>query len=483
MSRDKYDDYDTDDIMQVQKVSRRKRQSTPPVKTAKKASSNGGMSPKSGKKKPKKKMTLKKKVIMILGCIVCAYALLILGLIASTYLNSDDNDDWFTNTEKTTVDRIKETFTAKIPDRTTFAILGTDEDGTRTDTIMVGCYNSVNNGISLISVPRDTVISASAANYEIMRSSFPEPGRRTMKINAVHHFGGEEHGVELAVDELENLLDIDIDYYVKVNFDAFTYLIDSIGGIEFDVPMDMYYQDPTQDLDINLKAGMQKLNGDQAEQLVRFRSGYTNADLGRISVQQDFMKAFLAQAVSSNAIFKNPSAYIKTFFKYVETNMSIADAAKYATNIKTLDTSNIQTYVLPGKAAYVNGISGYKVDDDETSSLIYTIFKQPISEQNTATAGGEKVVADSHGLSIQVLNGGYTNGMAAKISTMLSDKGYKVDSIGTYNNEKDEQTRIYVTKDGAGEDLVDLFDDAKVIVDSSQTEGYDITIVVGSAQE
>ena len=365
--------------------------------------------------------------------------------------------------------------------------MGTDEDGTRTDTIMVGCYNSITNGISLISVPRDTVISASAANYQTMREEFPEPGRRTMKINAVHHYGGEKNGITLAVDELETLLDIEIDYYVRVNFEAFNYLIDSIGGIEYDVPMDMYYNDPTQDLLINLKAGVQTLNGDQAEHLVRFRSGYVNADLGRIALQQDFMKVFIAKVASSDTILKNPTAYLKTFFKYIKTNASISDAVKYASALKSLDTNNIQTYTLPGNAGYVGGISGYKVNEEELEPLVYDIFEKPISEITTddgsTDSSTDTEVIKSYDKSIQVLNGGYTNGMASQISTMLSGKGYTVDSIGTYYDEKTDNTRIYVAEEGAGKDLVSLFDDAEVIVDPSETTGYDITVVVGINQE
>ena len=493
MSKDKYDDYDTGDIQEAQHISRRaRRMVTDRQDKAKKynkrvdkhkyntTSNNIKNTNKKYRKqrKKRKKRTLKQKILIGLGVIVCAYALLTLILIVSTYHSNDGTSP---------LDSIREKIIPKLPDRTNFVILGIDEDGTRTDTIMVGCYNSVTKGLSLISIPRDTVISASAANYQTMREEFPEPGRRTMKINAVHHYGGEKNGITLAVDELETLLGIDIDYYVRVNFDAFNYLINSIGGIEYDVPIDMYYNDPTQDLIIDLKAGLQTLDGDQAENLVRFRSGYVNADLGRIALQQDFMKVFIAKVASSDTILKNPTAYLKTFFKYIKTNASISDAVKYASALKSLDTNNIQTYTLPGNAGYVGGISGYKVNEEEMEPLIYDIFEKPISEITTddgsTDSSTDTKVIKSYDKSIQVLNGGYTNGMAAQISTMLSNKGYTVDSIGTYYDEKTNNTRIYVAEEGIGKDLVSLFDNAEVIVDPSETTGYDITVVVGNNQE
>lgn len=439
-------------------------------------------------KKVKKKKTPLQVFLAILISIVGIYIIAIGSFAIYTYLNYDPAD-WSKQTEKP-IDKITEVFSPKLPDRTQFVIMCTDEDGTRTDTIMVGCYNSVTQGISLLSVPRDTIVSVSAANYETMREEFPEPGKRTMKINAIHHYAGDELGPDMLVDELNSLLGTDIQYYVRLNFDAFHYLIDSIGGIEFDVPQDMDYDDPGQDLAIHLKAGKQMLDGDKAEQLVRFRKdnyggGYANGDLGRIEMQQNFMKVLITKLANVDTIKSNPKAYITTFIKYVKTNAGISDAVKYASALNKIDTSKVETYTLPGYIDYIAGISGYSPDKDELKTLVYDIFEKPIDEiiaeqQGETTTAEQGGISNSKENSIQVLNGGYTNGKAGEIEAKLSADGYNVADIGTYNDEKQPHTRIYANKDGLGADLKDYFVNAELITDSTVTGAYDIVIVIGT---
>ncbi len=444
----------------------------------------------SNKKKNKGKKSPLKTFLTVLISIIGVYVI-VMGIFAiSTYLNADPDDDWSIKSEKP-IDKITEVFSPKLPDRTQFVIMCTDEDGTRTDTIMVGCYNSVTQGISLLSVPRDTIVSVSAANYQTMREEFPEPGQRTMKINAVHHYSGNDLGPEMLVDELNSLLGTDIQYYVRINFDAFHYLIDSIGGIEFDVPQDMDYDDPTQDLAIHLKAGLQTLDGDKAEQLVRFRKdnyggGYANGDLGRIEMQQNFMKVLITKLASVDTIKSNPKAYITAFIKYVKTNAGVSDAVKYASALNKIDTNKIDTYTLPGYIDYVAGISGYSPDKEQVDELIYNICEKPIDEivaeqQGELTSEGEvTTAADSKSAEIKVLNGGYTGGKAGEVKGRLTADGYNVLEIGDYNDEKQASTRIFVNEKGLGEDLKDYFNDAKVIEDSALTGSYDIVIVIGT---
>ena len=441
-------------------------------------------------KKQKKPMTPFRRFMTVLISILGVYIIAVGVFAISTYFNDNPDDDWSIESEKP-IEKISQVFSPKLPERTQFVIMCTDEDGTRTDTIMVGCYNSTTQGIDLISIPRDTIVSVSAAHYETMREEFPEPGKRTMKINAVHHYAGPELGPDMLVEELNSLLGTDIQYYVRINFDAFHYLIDSIGGIEFDVPQNMDYDDPTQDLAIHLKAGVQMLDGDKAEQLVRFRKdnfggGYFNGDLGRIEMQQNFMKVLIKKLASVDTIKSNPKAYITTFIKYVKTNAGVSDAVKYASALNKIDTSKVETYTLPGYIDYVAGISGYSADKEETKTLVYNIFEKPVSEilsEQQGVESGTSVsspVSDSKSATIQVLNGGYTNGKAGEVQSVLEEAGYNVTDIGTYNDEKQPNTRIYVNKEGLGEDLKEFFTDAEVIVDSGTADTSDIVIVIGT---
>ena len=137
-------------------------------------------------------------------------------------------------------------------------ICGTDDDGTRTDTIIVAHLDANTHTVALLSIPRDTPVST---------------GSGLMKINSVYAGGGKD-GMERLAARLKELLGFPVDGYVLVDLVAFQKTVDLVGGVEFDVPQDMDYEDPSQDLYIHLRKGLQTLSGEQAMGLVRFRKGY-----------------------------------------------------------------------------------------------------------------------------------------------------------------------------------------------------------------
>ena len=249
-----------------------------------------------------------------------------------------------------------------VPEKTNFVILGTDEDGTRTDTIISGCYNSREKTVNLMSIPRDTIVTVTDREFDRMNEEYPEPSSPVMKLNQVYHFSDD---LGIVVDNIEKLIGSDIDYYCLVDFDALSYIVDEIGGVDFYVPCNMFYVDPYQDLYIELYEGQQTLFGDQAEQLLRFRSGYENADLGRISVQQDFLKEFLSQAMSRENIIGNIDSFINAFSEYVKTDMSVSKAVKYGLSAKGISGESIITSTIPGYPDFVEGISGFVVSDED----------------------------------------------------------------------------------------------------------------------
>jgi LCP family protein required for cell wall assembly len=467
MSKDRYDIYDDEDM---EECTYRRRSSR---------SSSG--------KQPKKRRSLKAQFFIMLASILAVYCIGVMAYFAWTYFNADVDENGII-TASDPIKALTGWTKPNLPERTNFIIAGTDEDGTRTDTIMLGCYNSTLEELSLISIPRDTLVEVSDEMYRKMRAEFPEPGQKGMKINAIYHYGGENNGMNFLKEYLEELYDIEIDNYVVVNFEGFDYLIDSIGGIEYDVPIDMDYDDPAQDLAIHLKKGVQQLNGKQAEGLVRFRKGYSNQDLGRIETQQNFMKVLMKKIVNADTIFSNPTAYMTTFFKYLKTDVTIADAVKYLAVVKDFNPSNVYVYTLPGDIGSNYGIKGgYVYYEDETAEQAYQIFKKPSSEiyeerkaQQSAAETGDTI--DDHDLTIQVLNGGYTNGMASYIQKKLTFNEYNVVSIGTWNEAKSQKTRIYVKEDGMGQDLKECFSDAEVITDAEMTKDYDVVIVIGMGE-
>ncbi len=258
-----------------------------------------------------------------------------------------------------------------IPDKTFFGIYGVDQDEKLSDVIIVACFDKNTKTINALSVPRDTYVTLSDSIYGEMKED-GHFGPKTMKINAVHSWG-EEDGAKYLTEELEEMLGIpQISYYITVNVEAFQKIVDDMGGITIDVPQDMYYNDATQDLYIDLKAGEQQhLDGYQAMGLVRFRK-YTNGDVDRVQVQQQFLHTLMEQALSKENILRNINKYTETFLTYVKTNMSVTDALKYTPFFPVLTEDSLTMATLPGGLR--DGDSGYFIDPDRTGKLVDILF-------------------------------------------------------------------------------------------------------------
>ncbi len=205
-------------------------------------------------------------------------------------------------------------------------VLGTDEGGMRSDVIMVCSVNRKEGRINLVSIPRDTRISVNGT---------------TMKINAALTVGGEK----LTIQKVKEIAGIPIHDYVTFNFTAVKDMVDALDGVEFDVPQDMDYEDPEQNLYIHLKKGVQVLNGDQAIQLLRFRK-YAMADIARNSVQQDFVKAIFAQKANMKYFTKIPEIY-GIINENITSSMSLSDITGYASAIGKMDNAQFESFEMP----------------------------------------------------------------------------------------------------------------------------------------
>lgn len=217
----------------------------------------------------------------------------------------------------------------------TFLLVGTDKDDGNTDTIMVASYDTVNQTVNIMSIPRDTMINES---WDLK------------KINSVYSRTG--NSINSLSNRIKKLVGFKPDYYVKVDLSVFVQLVDLVGGVEFYVPQDMKYDDPYQDLHIDLKEGLQVLDGDKAMQLVRFR-GYGMGDIQRVAVQQDFMKALIQECLSLKHWGKI-KAYIDLALDNVQTDLSFGSIVWFAANVMglndapMLDMANVNTHTIPG---------------------------------------------------------------------------------------------------------------------------------------
>lgn len=210
----------------------------------------------------------------------------------------------------------------------TCLIMGSDDGNGLADTIMIGVFDTTQKKASLISVPRDTLVNV---------------GGRDRKINSVYGLGG----VELLRDTLEDTLAIPLDFYVEVELEAFAAIVDEIGGVWFDVPMDMDYEDPYQDLVIHVKKGYQLLNGENAMGVMRYRYGYRSQDIGRTETQRAFLAAMVEQTITlSNA--SKVGSLIRILNSYVYSDMPLDNMIYFATHAIGMDLgSALHSTVLP----------------------------------------------------------------------------------------------------------------------------------------
>ncbi|MGE4213719.1 MAG: LCP family protein [Anaerotignaceae bacterium] len=267
---------------------------------------------------------------------------------------------------------------------TNVAIFGVDKDGTRTDVIFVVSFNSETKQINLLSIPRDTKVKMTdemiASLEERNRSGFipyRDGQEGVCKINEIHAYAGEGYRNEFSMMMIEDLLGIKLDYYVKFTTETFKYVVDAIGGVDFEVATDMKYSDPEQGLFIDLNAGYQHLDGDKAEQLVRYRDGYAAKDLKRITVQQDFMKALMKKVLSTDTLLTNIQPLTKTVLSYVETDVSILDALKYVKYINYINADNVTMETIPGV-----GGSYFNHDKEGTAEVVARLIYGIDTQEN-----------------------------------------------------------------------------------------------------
>lgn len=247
-------------------------------------------------------------------------------------------------------------------------VMGISEDieAKLTDTIMLCAYYPNEQKVSILSIPRDTFVgnsTTSADSYD--------------KINALYQTSPEK-----TLEAVRNLTGIDVRNYVVISNNALRDVVDEIGGVYFDVPMNMNYDDWGQKLHINLKKGYQLLDGDKAEQLVRFRhnndgttypSEYGTQDIGRMRTQREFLKAAATQILSGNNIFKIDDI-MQVVFENIETNLKMEDIIKYIPSATEFNPENIQSEMLPGVADYIGVLSFYVNDEEETNALVSSLF-------------------------------------------------------------------------------------------------------------
>jgi LCP family protein required for cell wall assembly len=246
---------------------------------------------------------------------------------------------------------------------------GVDNGRTRTDIIMLGLFDIDNSTLDILQVPRDTYV---------------ESEHKYKKINTLYSYGEEE---ELRKG-IARTFGIEIDRYMTVDIKGFHDIVDLIGGVEIYVDHNMKYSDPTQDLKINLKKGLQVLNGEQSEQYVRYRKGYADGDLGRINAQKKFLTAFLKQALKFSNVTKIPGM-IKIGIESMKTDMTLDELGYFTIAALKLKSENISLFTAPGEPYFSkkDGASYFTLYKKETLEMInahFNPYKEEIAEVDIA---------------------------------------------------------------------------------------------------
>lgn len=253
--------------------------------------------------------------------------------------------------------KVTDTF---VSGRVNLLFLATDEGGLLTDTVMLLSLDADHNRLNILSIPRDTRIRRD---------------EKFIKFNSLYALGEEGKRHEEPIRYVKELTGLPIHYYAVVKPEGVRNIVDILGGVWIDVPRRMYYQDPEQNLTIDLSPGYQLLDGKKAEQFTRFRAGYANADLGRIDAQQLFLKELIRQKAKPQYLGKAAEIFGELSI-YVDTNLAVSDLPLFAKLLGGFSTADIRTHQMPLSQETVNGISYVICDVPETRELILSEFLQ-----------------------------------------------------------------------------------------------------------
>jgi len=260
------------------------------------------------------------------------------------------------------------------PARTNFLIAGLDEQNL-TDTIIVGSFYRDTGDINIMSVPRDMYTRLPDHRLEQMRAEGLNPPS-VMKVNALRAFGGR-YGIYYLKQQVGEMLGVEFHYYIEMDLVAFRFIVDAVDGVYVNVPVHMNYNPPDQDLVINLSPGWQRLDGAAAEGFIRFRN-FPTGDLGRNQSQMEFMTQIIAQVLTREAIMSDPIAMTNIVLNYVRSNVGL-NAIRYVRYIENITGDSVTTFVMPGHAAYVGGVSWFVPDSRRVPDVVNQIFYADIS--------------------------------------------------------------------------------------------------------
>ena len=305
-----------------------------------------------------KKKKIRKTVLLILIAIIAVVGYGIYMAVTTYMAASNSYDDL--GREKSA---LRDEAVSIRKDPVSILIMGvedysSDGDHGRTDTLMLATFSPNDERLKLLSIPRDTLVDIVGRDQK-------------SKINHAYAFGGKK----MTIETVEQLLDIPIDYYATVNFDAFKNIVDILGGITVDVPFSFEQNSDDRKAEkLQFQEGQMDLDGRHALAFARMRMSDPRGDIGRNERQQTVIKAIIEKAVSPSTITKIDDI-VEVIGDNVETNMRIREGLAFYKTYSDFKTSQIDQITFQTMPERINGIS-YQVADEASLEEAKTILKQ-----------------------------------------------------------------------------------------------------------
>lgn len=437
-------------------------------KSRKETPKNGELHKKSGKKKTKNRLAMK--IVLTILC------LLIIWGIVSVVNKIKDNGGGLSGTLATILGEDKESMENLKPIQVLIMGISGVDDYKLADTIMVASYNPKTQEASLMSIPRDTYVGKKD------RKTATQNYIASYKINTVFRSGTKTQD---AIDRINDLTGLKLENYVIIDTKALIKLVDAIGGVTFNVPIDMYYtEDTEQNLYIDLKAGEQLIDGAKAEQLLRFRhnndgstypSSYGQQDLGRMRTQREFIMATLKQTLKVQNIFKLKQI-IDVMNENVTTNMDLASLKSYVPAAVKFDANNIKTGMVPGDTEMCNRVSIYVANKTKTKELVAELFPEESEDSNSQE---DTDTNTRNNVKIEVLNGSGKSSALNEVVSKLKNAGYTISKQGTTNETKKTTITNRTNQDSTTTEEIKELMGAGTVSKGTNNSNVDITIVIG----
>lgn len=347
-----------------------------------------------------------------------------------------------------------------------FVVAGVDEEGLRTDLILLCQYNDITKKINVLQIPRDTKVDTK---------------RSDKKINSA--YGTKERETALFRD-IKNITGIEPDKYVIISFKAFRELVDAIGGVEVEVPFRMYYHDPVQSLTIDLLPGKQLLDGKHAEMYMRFRmnddgSGYKNGDIDRIAAQKKFYGLVADKLLNVKNVFKTHKM-MQIFKENVKMNFSGEEILSYLGKIPSLNKENINIVSLPGEGKYIGKVSYFVADEKKTKELMNEYFSADKDLVNYKLVNPAK----NSFIKVEVVNASSIDkdmvNVAEVVSKNLENHGFNV--VSSYNSDriKDKSELVDHNAKYASDEIKKIYSSLPVKNDENDKAEVDVTVYIGN---